>query len=197
MSQEEAYKHKIEQLKRRIAELEAQAQTDELTLVLNRRGLMSLLRAYIGEVDFQLKNPDRRKFLIVKSFSLLFIDIDYFKKINDQFGHSAGDTVLREIAQAIRNTLRGIDVVGRYGGEELMVGLVGADLEHAASIAEELRARIESLRLQVGVDVLKVTASFGVATMRPGLSLEDLIKEADEALYKAKNDGRNRVEVHG
>jgi diguanylate cyclase (GGDEF)-like protein len=197
MAQDEAYKAQIERLKRRVAELEQQAHTDELTSIMNRRGLMQMLTAFTQEVDFQLKNPDRRQFLIIKSLSILFVDVDDFKKINDQYGHGIGDKVLCEIAASIRGSLRGIDVVGRYGGEEIVVGLIGADLDRAAKIAEDLRRKIEALRFDGEADGLGVTASFGVASMAAGLSLEELLGRADAALSSAKANGKNRVELHG
>lgn len=197
MASEEVYKAQIERLKRRVAELEQQVDTDELTSIMNRRGLMQMLTAFTREVDFQLKNPDRRQFLIIKSFSVVFVDVDNFKQINDQYGHAVGDEVLRDIATAIRASLRGIDVVGRYGGEEIVVGLVGADLERATKIAEDLRAKVEALSFQGSAAGLKVTASFGVASMAPGVSVDDLLGRADSALSLAKANGKNRVELHG
>lgn len=197
MSQDDAYKQQVERLKKRVAELELQVHTDELTNVLNRRGLMHLLKAYVAEVDFQLRNPDRRQFITIKSLSLVFVDIDFLKKVNDTYGHAAGDAVLHAVATTFRDSLRGIDVVGRYGGEEIIIGLVGADLERATRIADDLRARVEGLKFTEVSPELRVTASFGIAAMEAGKTIEQLFEEADAALYRAKADGRNRVEVHG
>lgn len=194
---EAQYKRQIERLKKRIQELEGQVLTDELTNVLSRRGLLDLLKVFVGEVDYQLKNPDRRQLLSIKSLSILYVDIDHFKQVNDTYGHGTGDEVLKQVSALIRDSLRGIDVVGRYGGEEILVGLIGADIEHAQQIAQNLRVKIEQLEVTSGTNTVRVTASFGVASMEAGLSLERLLVHADKVLYRAKANGRNRVEVYG
>ena len=194
MGQADAQNGEIERLKRRVAELEAELRTDALTNILSRRALMNALEVYAREVSFQLSDPDRRKSFIIRSFCVIFIDIDHFKNINDTYGHPAGDVVLQEVAQAIKRNLRGADIVGRYGGEEILVGLVGADLERSTQIAEDLRTKVEDQKIMVGDKELSVTASFGVAAMRAGMTLQQLLAEADEALYRAKSEGRNRVE---
>ena len=197
MTPADARDREIRRLKQRVAELEAELRTDDLMNILSRRGLMHALDAYVKEVDFHFSDPGRRKSLVVKALSIVFIDIDFFKHINDTHGHGVGDVVLREVAQAIKRSLRAVDIVGRYGGEEIVVGLVGADLARATQIAEELRTNVESMKLEVGGDDISVTASFGVSAMRSGMSLHQLLTEADEALYRAKAEGRNRVEQYG
>lgn len=197
MAQADARDREIQRLRRRVAELEIELHTDDLMSVLSRRGLMHALEAYIKEVDFYLTDPDRRKSLIVKSLSVVFIDIDYFKQVNDTHGHGVGDVVLREVAQAIKHSLRAVDIVGRYGGEEIVVGLIGADLARATQIAEELRTNIENTKIASARGDIRVTASFGVSAMRAGMSLHQLLAEADGALYRAKAEGRNRVEQYG
>ena len=197
MGQADAQNGEIERLKRRVAELEAELRTDALTNILSRRALMNALEVYAREVSFQLSDPDRRKSFIIRSFCVIFIDIDHFKNINDTYGHPAGDVVLQEVAQAIKRNLRGADIVGRYGGEEILVGLVGADLERSTQIAEDLRTKVEAQKIMVGDKEVSVTASFGVAAMRAGMTLQQLLAEADEALYRAKSEGRNRVEGYG
>ena len=125
--------------------------------------------------------------------SVLFVDIDHFKDVNDKFRHERGDAVLRAVARVLREGIRGGDMVGRWGGEELVVALRGATEAMAAEIAEELRQKIEQLRFSE--DKLRVTASFGVATtdtVHPR-ALEDLMKSADKAMYFSKQNGRNRV----
>lgn len=193
---EAAYKQQIERLQAKIMHLERQVHHDDLTNILNRRGLMQILEAFIGEVQFQLKNPDRRQFLSIKSFSILFLDIDFFKKINDTHGHAAGDDVLQKVADTIRTTLRGIDVVGRYGGEEIIVGLVGADSHAAKKIAEDLRTRIAELTFGGPGQEFRVTTSIGVASLEDDLGLDELIKRADQAMYEAKQSGRNNVQIY-
>lgn len=184
---------KVGQLEQLVVSLREQLFTDELTAILNRKGLMALLKPLVSEVTFQLKNPERRKNVIIRALSLVFIDIDHFKRMNDTYGHQAGDLVLKAVTNILRRGVREIDIVGRYGGEELIVGLVGAGLNDAKEIAEQLRVKIAETPIRFRDQVIKVTASFGVATLTPDLDLEELIKRADEALYRAKNSGRNKV----
>jgi diguanylate cyclase (GGDEF)-like protein len=164
-------------------QLRNQALRDGLTGLYNRRFLEEML----GRLT---QDAERRGV----PMSAIMIDLDHFKRLNDQFGHGAGDTVLREVARVIMASLRATDVACRYGGEELLVLLPDCALDTAVQTAERLRIQIEALS-----DVSKgqsVTASFGVAsapetTARPG----ELMAVADTALYQAKKLGRNRVEV--
>jgi two-component system, cell cycle response regulator len=125
--------------------------------------------------------------------ALVMADIDFFKQTNDQYGHQAGDDVLIEFARLLQENCREEDLAARYGGEEFAVLLVQADLEQALSQAERIRAGFEMV--EVGEAKVKSTASFGVAALGKAETLEEIIKRADDALYKAKNAGRNRVEV--
>lgn len=194
MNDELAKKDKqIKLLQSEISELRTQINTDELTQILNRRGLMAYLAAIAREVSFQLKNPGLRRSVVIKALSIIMIDIDHFKAINDNYGHQAGDAVLQGVAAVIDDFVRGIDIVGRYGGEEIMVGLVGAESKDAHRIAEDLRVKIEEHEFFHDQHKIRLTASFGVATLLAGQKLNELIAQADAALYKAKKDGRNRV----
>lgn len=190
----------IEDYKERIAALQAQVQllqerlvTDELTQILNRRGLMEYLEAIANEVRYQFKHPDKRRSVVIKALSIIFLDIDFFKKINDTHGHDAGDDVLRQTAELIQGEVRQLDIVGRYGGEEIVVGLVGASGEHSTRIAENLRRVIEEHDFIVRDSTVKVTASLGVAELRGEDTIAAVLKRADEALYEAKQTGRNKV----
>lgn len=187
------YQARIKSLERKIAQLQSALVTDELTGILNRRGLMEMLEVMHNEVSYQLSHPEKRRNVIIKSFSIIFVDIDHFKDVNTQYGHDGGDTALTSVAQAIKHRLRGIDVVGRYGGEEIVVGLVGADAASATQIAEDLRSTIENLSLMTKTSKFSVTISCGVASLRAHDSLEQLIKRADKAVYEAKHSGRNKV----
>lgn len=122
--------------------------------------------------------------------SLLIIDIDHFKKINDLYGHNMGDSILINIAQTITETIRSIDIVCRWGGEEFIVLLPSDDIEKAVLVAEKLRETVENLTLE---PVKKVTVSIGVCEVRMGESMYQTIERADKALYVAKNSGRNIV----
>ena len=130
-----------------------------------------------------------------ESFSVLMLDIDHFKAVNDAHGHQAGDLVLREVARHLRETVRAVDAVGRYGGEEFLVVLPHTDAEEARQTAERLRAGVEARVFRAFDRDLKITISVGTATY-PGDRTDspaDLIGHADKALYQAKQGGRNRV----
>ncbi|BFM11857.1 GGDEF domain-containing protein [Simiduia litorea] len=125
--------------------------------------------------------------------TLMMIDLDHFKKINDSYGHALGDEVLHEVAQTIMLVARTTDLTFRYGGEEFSVLLSNTDMEGAIIIAERLREAIEALDIQQGDQHLKVTASIGLAQLQKDMSAKNLFEQADKALYHAKREGRNRV----
>lgn len=160
------------------------ATVDELTGLLNRRALMAMLRK---ELDHQRRFRTR--------LAVVMIDLDHFKDVNDTHGHVAGDAVLREIGALLRARLRITDGAGRYGGEELCLILPGAQADDARLVADALRLAIADA--EFGPGRLKVTASFGVAAMGPEQDCTDeyLIGAADTALFHAKHQGRNRVEL--
>jgi diguanylate cyclase (GGDEF)-like protein len=131
-----------------------------------------------------------------RSVGVVLLDIDHFKKVNDTYGHFAGDAVLRETAARLKNSMRAYDQVGRYGGEEFLVVLPSCDMDQAVQQADRMRLRLQESKIlaDAGVEI-PVTASFGVTIT--DLSDRDLgvfIRVADEALYRAKASGRNRVE---
>ncbi|MEH3143772.1 MAG: PleD family two-component system response regulator [Methylobacterium frigidaeris] len=161
------------------------AVTDGLTGLHNRRYLDSHLAGLFAE-------PTLRS----RPVSLLLLDIDRFKSINDRFGHDAGDEVLRDFADRIRSHTRGIDIVARFGGEEIVVVVPDTGLDGARQVAERIRERVESAPFAIhrGTRSVDVTVSIGVAARQPGDTCAlDLLKRADTALYKAKEEGRNRV----
>lgn len=164
--------------------LESIATIDSLTGVLNRRGLE----------DASIKMQDICK-RINLSMAVVLIDIDYFKKVNDTYGHLVGDDVLRHIAKTISGILRSSDVLGRYGGEEFCAFLPNTTESDALGLAERIRAGIESTPIQLSLGVtLKTTVSIGVAdSVRAGYDFKGLLATADSAMYGAKNGGRNRV----
>ncbi len=126
--------------------------------------------------------------------SLLMVDIDHFKKVNDEYGHSCGDEVLRHMGSLLRRNLRSTDLCARYGGEEMIVLMPGTEMLQGQLTADRLRESIAStpLRLQDGRE-LTVQVSGGIAQWQPGTALHDLIRSADQALYKAKDGGRNQI----
>jgi diguanylate cyclase (GGDEF)-like protein len=159
-----------------------QAITDELTGLVNRRKFMEAL-------DTEIARAQRLR----SNVSLMLADIDDFKRINDRFGHPAGDEALRAFADALREHLREIDIAARLGGEEFAVLLPETDLQGALVVAERLRRHIaERPVLHQDVAAVHVTASFGVAEYRAG-SRDDLLRRADAGLYLAKQQGKNRV----
>ncbi len=174
----------------RIIELEKRilnmASTDYLTGLLNRRAFMQRLE---GEVNRTKRQSG--------TLGLIIADIDYFKKVNDTYGHQIGDLVLQDFAQSLIDCCRGYDFIGRYGGEEFIICLPGADMEQTASTAERIRTRVEKSQTLVPnkQEWVKITASFGTSAMENGLpaSPDLLINAADSALYLAKGSGRNRV----
>jgi two-component system cell cycle response regulator len=131
-----------------------------------------------------------------KPLALMVLDIDFFKSINDTYGHDAGDDVLREFAVRIRKCIRGIDLACRYGGEEFVIVMPETDLNVAGMVAERLRRAIaaDPFAVEKGTKRIDVTISIGIATLdHKGEPISDVIKRADQALYRAKRDGRNRV----
>ncbi len=162
-------------------ELRRIAQTDHLTGASTRRGFYRDMEKAIAQYK---RNATPA--------SLLLLDIDHFKHVNDTYGHSSGDLVLQTVADRLRKQLRPTDVLGRLGGEEFGILLLGTGLETAAKIAERSRGLLETV-VVAHDPPLQVTASFGVATAGPRcLSPEQLLASADEALYEAKRGGRNR-----
>ena len=128
-------------------------------------------------------------------FSLVMLDVDYFKRFNDKYGHPAGDKVLQKIARVVKANMRPHDMAARYGGEEFVVLLPKTGMAEGVSVAERLRLAVAKAEFQdeAGRPLPMVTISLGVAEMASGVTPEDLVKNADEALYRAKNGGRNRV----
>lgn len=134
----------------------------------------------------------RRENFGFKTFSIIFFDIDHFKKVNDTYGHDTGDLVLQKVAEVLRTSLRIGDTAARWGGEEMLASLLGAAEKDAAIKAEEIRKKVQALPF-THPSALKITISSGVATFEGDTDLKGLVKRADEALYKAKEAGRNKV----
>ena len=161
-------------------------------------GLTGLLRreAILEQLDKELERAVRYQ----RPLTIAMADLDYFKEVNDRYGHLAGDSLLRRIAEVVAGSLRSTDWVGRYGGEEFLLILPETDIEHAGSVAEKVRSLVQRTRvsLEDGSSV-RVTLSIGLATLddlrgaREKVTARDLIAAADQALYEAKHGGRNRV----
>lgn len=169
------------QLRVALQKVELDAATDALTGQGNRRALDELLKL---QAELYLSSG--------KPFSVLMLDIDFFKNVNDEFGHMVGDDVLRAFAQRVREHLRPEDVCVRFGGEEFVVVLPRTTLEAALEVAERLRQGVAQSPLLAAPRV-KVTVSIGVATLKPKQTVADLLVTADAAVYIAKNAGRDQV----
>lgn len=158
--------------------------TDHLTQLYNRRYMMEVL-------EREIQRSQRKS----SPISMVLMDIDHFKRVNDQYGHQDGDCVLSSIAHLAKEGLRSYDVAVRYGGEEFVLVLPETSHEEAIMVAERLRMKVEQQTFSGDLKDLRLTISMGVATyLSPSMtSIEDLIREADAALYRAKQGGRNRV----
>ena len=175
----------ITQLKLLQKELEHLARTDPLTETYNRRHFFELSEKEIARA--------RRN---QSSLSMAIIDIDYFKRINDTYGHQAGDVVLKELVTLCKGQLRPYDILGRIGGEEFGITLVDCNLEEAFPVVERIRKAVEQSTVIVHGVHVHLEISVGMAQLAGDMEgWEFLLKRADEALYRAKNGGRNRVEV--
>ncbi len=170
------YEQMLKNLSDRESYLQVKATTDFLTGCLNREKIYTELNKAIG---------------VSPQLHILMIDLDHFKAINDTYGHQAGDKVLSEVANRIKQVIRGNDVLGRYGGEEFLVGLLDADRVAAEKVGNRIRECIEKKVISTGSETLRVSASIGMASLEEDDDLNSLIRRADQALYAAKNAGRN------
>ena len=165
--------------------LRTHAMHDPLTGLWNRA---AILNSFAEELD----RAAREK----KSVAVVLSDVDHFKRVNDTYGHPAGDAVLREVATRLRSSMRSYDRIGRYGGEEFLLVLPGCSPTDAVNVANRIRRTVECKPIDVGTQSICVTASMGVAVSCPESNeMDALIQNADGALYRAKEGGRNRVEL--
>jgi diguanylate cyclase (GGDEF)-like protein len=175
---------RVAHIKKTQIELEHEARTDHLTGIANRRQF-----SYLAEIEIDRAIRDRRE------VSVLLLDIDCFKQINDTYGHKTGDRVLRQLAELCSHTLRESDVVGRIGGEEFALLLPESNMAQALELAERLRWAIATDAVRLDSDEsIHITVSIGVSTLCADVrTIEGLLAAADVALYEAKNGGRNTV----
>ncbi|MGP1485095.1 MAG: GGDEF domain-containing response regulator [Campylobacter sp.] len=160
------------------------ANRDFLTNVYNRRYFYADMEAYLQHAE-EMAEP----------YAIAMIDIDYFKKINDAYGHDGGDRVLKALAKRLIDETKGNDLVARFGGEEFCVVLKNISQDEAVKFFVNLRSKIANTNVNVKKDSIKITVSIGLSFNRSDYSLDELLEIADEALYKAKENGRNRVEI--
>lgn len=163
-----------------------QAHTDDLTRLSNRRSLFEFLPR---EFERSMRTGDQ--------LAIAMIDLDHFKEVNDTYGHPQGDVVLQRLAVLLRQQSRPYDLAARFGGEEFALVLPETGLSAAATIAERLREEVENFTFAAPLDQLRLTVSIGVAALphQRVKNVDSLIREADDALYQAKRNGRNRVEL--
>ena len=169
----------ITELKDNEIELQNISRTDQLTKISNRM-----------HTDDILQNQYHRFYRDHEECSIVLVDIDYFKLVNDQYGHLVGDSVLVEFANLLKSSIRAEDIVGRWGGEEFLIILPHTDINQAMLLAEKLRKIIHN---HIFTTIKHKTASFGVATFEKGITIQTLLDTADNALYQSKNNGRNQV----
>jgi diguanylate cyclase (GGDEF)-like protein len=163
-------------------DLKVTANTDVLTHLINRRAMMHQLEIAMNQFD----RSDR-------IFAIILIDVDFFKRVNDVYGHDGGDVVLVHLAQILQTKLRKSDVASRWGGEEFLILLPDTTLNRACELAERLRSYVETNPTPSNI---QITISLGIAVIRQHEnSVESLITAADHALYAAKNNGRNQVAI--
>jgi diguanylate cyclase len=177
----------IEQLRIEVVKARTEARTDGLTGLLNRRGFEMTIAACLADTTATESGP-----------SLLMVDIDHFKQVNDNYGHVFGDKVLRAVAQILQDNVKGKDTAARYGGEEFVVLLPDTPQEGALQLAERIRGIVERCRIKRSTDqgaVANIMVSVGVAGFRAGEAVSDFVARADAALYASKTNGRNRVTV--
>ncbi len=168
--------------------LREQATKDFLTRIWNRSSILEIL-------DRELDRAEREN----RAMGVVMADLDRFKSINDTYGHFAGDAVLREAARRMQSSIRSYDAIGRYGGEEFLIVLPGCDEACTFGQSERLRRFLREEDLVIGTVPLTLTASFGASSSVPGVKIsgETLLRTADEALYRAKREGRDRVVYMG
>jgi len=179
----ENLRRSVDSLKDEASTLSERVATDALTGVLSRQRIMELLNQRVSETTAQ--HPA----------AVIMADLDHFKKVNDMYGHTAGDRALVDIAQRMRNAVRRVNAIGRYGGEEFLIVLNDTNPEQARMVAERIRERVAAQPVKVNGHEVSITISLGIACSDGGADATGLIKRADQALYAAKHNGRNRVEL--
>ncbi len=185
----ELYRERARELRAVMDKLEEVSITDDLTQIYNHRYLISRL-------NYEVERARRYGL----SISLIMLDIDHFKVYNDNNGHLAGDDVLRKVARLINGAIRETDIVGRYGGEEFAIILLHADLIQMEEVAERIRRTIEETPFpnEESQPIGRITVSMGGCCFSDGMeTMEDLIRSADEVLYRAKRNGRNQIAMGG
>ena len=163
--------------------LQMQATTDTLTGLANRRKITELLKEEIKKLEEDNNN----------NFNIIMLDIDFFKKVNDNYGHPMGDEVIKKVSNHVQDKVGSEGVVGRFGGEEFLTILYNNNIQEAALLANQIRSDIESKKIEFEGKQISVTVSMGIACSSETVVYQELLNKADERLYKAKENGRNQV----
>ncbi|WP_297432505.1 GGDEF domain-containing protein [Sulfurimonas sp.] len=174
---------RVNSLEKELENAKKESQEDFLTKLLNKRALDEMIK--IKEAEFKRYG---------RNYSVAMFDIDHFKKVNDNYGHEAGDAILSAVAKILKNDSRTVDIVGRFGGEEFLAILSDTDIQGGVTFAQKAREHVQKARFVYKGKRIKVTISAGVSERKNHVSAEATINSADEYLYKAKHEGRNRVE---
>jgi diguanylate cyclase (GGDEF)-like protein len=182
-SEVQALSKKVKKLEKELEEARKDSKEDFLTKLYNRRALDEFLE--LKEAEYKRYN---------RNYAIVMFDLDNFKKVNDTFGHEAGDAVLSAFGKILKKEARSVDIVGRYGGEEFLALLSDTDTKGGATFAEKVRRHVERAKMMYKGKHIKVTVSAGVSERAKHVSLQATINSADEYLYLAKKNGRNRVE---
>lgn len=186
-------------LKRLVGKLESELEEaalftdhDVLTGLYNRRGFIEEAEKFLKEIQFGNNHSKRRHRFNVKNFSIVFVDLDDLKKVNDLYGHKAGDDLIKSSANVFKKYLREMDIVARWGGDEFVIGLVNLNDKEAYEVAEKLKKKMATIKIPE-VKNMKFSASFGVVSAKdknhhPIFNLHELIEKADAIMYKAKKE---------
>ncbi|MBI5401730.1 GGDEF domain-containing protein [Candidatus Wolfebacteria bacterium] len=192
----------IEKKNKEIIRLQMAADHDFLTGLYNRQGFVREAWKFLNEAGHTVHTKKEKRRFRIKDFSLIFIDIDDLKKVNDVYGHKSGDKLLKSAAEIFSNSIREFDVVARWGGDEFVIGLLDASENEAYKIATKIKNRLNKLRIPEVKEKRKFTASFGVISAvskrrkEEIFNLYELIEKADIAMYQAKkNMGKNFIMV--
>lgn len=179
----------LDGLRKETSQLHREASTDQLTGMMNYASLMEALEHEINAAHHDWRHHSENP------LCLIMIDLDFFKKINDTYGHVVGDFVLRHVAERIQAAVRDFDKVGRFGGEEFVIIMTNTNLELAKVIAERVRKGVMETPLHLKEFTIEVTISLGLAILKKGERKEALLERADAAMYEAKRAGRNRIMI--
>jgi len=187
------HEHKIKQLR-------VLVDYDFLTGIYNRQGFIKETGKFLFEFQKNVKIKREKRKFVIKCLSIIFIDIDDLKKINDFYGHKIGDKFLKNSVEIFRKSLREIDILGRWGGDEFVVGLVNICKEDAYKIAKKLKRNLSKIKLKGVKEKIKFSASFGIISAENKklirLSIHNLIELADKAMYRAKKKGKGFIVVY-